>query len=76
MNLNLLLGILFVGYGLYTSYVRATSPGKLGKLEAMRKQWGQRAGTIVHVVGYTVVPIIAGVVLIASALLARSAGSQ
>jgi hypothetical protein len=76
MDLNLLLGILAIWYGLYMLYVRATSPGKLLKLEAMKKHWGERTGLIVHVVGYTVVPIIVGLVLIMSSLLARGAGSQ
>jgi hypothetical protein len=57
-------------------YLRAASPGKLGKLAAMKKQWGERGGTIVHVIGYTVVPIVVRVVLIVSALLARGAGVQ
>jgi hypothetical protein len=69
MSINLLLGIAAIGYGLYTAYVRATAPEKLGKLEAMREQWGESTGTAVHVVGYTVVPIVVGLVLLATALL-------
>lgn len=66
--MKLLLGVLALGFGLYTMYVRATSPNKLGKLDAMKKQWGEQAGTIVHVVGYTVLPIIVGLVLIVTSL--------
>ncbi len=72
MDFNLLLGVLALGYGLYTVYVRATAPEKYGKLAGMKKQWGDRAGTIVHVVGYTVVPILVGLVLIGSSLVAGS----
>lgn len=68
MNFNLLLGIAAVGYGLYTAYARVKTPGQFAKLEAMKKQWGDQAGTIVHVVGYTIVPIVVGVVLIIGAL--------
>ena len=76
MSFNLLLGVFALGYGLYTLYARATSPNKFGKLDAMKKQWGERTGTIVHVVGYTVIPIIVGLVLIATALISGSATSQ
>ena len=68
MNINLLLGVAAILYGLYTAFVRARTPEKFAKLDAMKKQWGERAGTVVHTVGYTVVPIVVGVVLVVSAL--------
>jgi hypothetical protein len=71
MSINLLLGLAAIAYGLYTAYVRATTPEKFAKLDAMRKQWGAGAGTAVHIVGYTVVPILVGVALIVSALMGR-----
>ena len=71
MNFNLLLGVAAILFGLYTAYVRATTPEKLGKLDAMKKQWGERGGTAVHIIGYTVVPIVVGVLLVASALMSR-----
>ena len=73
MDLNLLLGIAALGYGVYTAYVRATSPEKFGKLAAMKEQWGEGPGMIVHVVAYTVVPLILGIVLIAVSVSARGA---
>lgn len=76
MNVNLLLGIAAVGYGLYTAYVRATSPEKFGKLGAMKQRWGDRGGMIVHVIGYTVVPLIVGAVLIMSSMLGGAASSE
>jgi hypothetical protein len=51
MNFNLILGAAAILYGLCTAYLRATAPEKLSKLEAMRQQWGQGAGTAIHVVG-------------------------
>jgi hypothetical protein len=68
MNINFLVGVAALGYGLYTLYARATRPVNLAKLEAMKAQWGDRNGTIVHVVAYTVAPILVGVVLIVSSL--------
>ena len=68
MNLNQALGVCALLYGLYTVYVRFTDPTKLGKLEPMRKQWGETAGTVVHVVGYTIMPIVLGILLIRAGL--------
>ena len=34
----------------------------------MKKFWGETGGLIVHVVGYTVVPIVVGIVLVLSGL--------
>ena len=68
MNFNLVLGIAAIAYAIYTAVMRARKPEAFGKLEAMRQQWGQGMGTTIHVIGYTVVPFIVGVVLIASAL--------
>lgn len=68
MTPNLLFGIAALAFGLYTLYLRATSPHKFEKLEAMKKQLGDRAGTIAHVIAYSVVPIVAGLTLIATAL--------
>jgi hypothetical protein len=76
MDFGLVLGLLSVGYGLYTLHARAASPGKLGKLEAMKKQWGGRGGTIAHVVAYTVVPLVVGLVLIVASLLRPGAGAE
>jgi hypothetical protein len=71
MNTNLLLGVAAIGYGAYTAYARVATPEKLGKLDAMKRQWGERAGTVAHVVAYTVVPAIVGMVLIAKGLIGR-----
>jgi hypothetical protein len=71
MNVDLLLGMAALGYGLYTVYLRATNPGKLGKLEAMKEQWGPRAGTLAHLVAYSLIPIGLGIILLVRGLAAR-----
>jgi hypothetical protein len=68
MLLKLVLGLLAIAYGGYTTYLRVVSPVKLGKLGAMKEQWGETAGNAVHVLAYTVVPILLGIVLIVKAL--------
>jgi hypothetical protein len=55
----------FVGlYGLYMMALRLKNPNKLGKLEAMREKFGSGVGTAIHLVAYTVLPVILGVMLI------------
>jgi hypothetical protein len=65
---TVLIGIAALGFGIYTSYVRATNPAKFGKLEAMKKQWGEGVGKAVHFVAYTVIPIIFGIVMIVAGI--------
>jgi hypothetical protein len=65
---KLWLGLLAVGFGLLTIYLRSNHPDRLGKLEAMKERWGDETGTAVHWVAYTVIPILVGLVLIAAGL--------
>lgn len=65
MNLlTIVLGVAALGYGCFTAYMRKKDPTKFWKLEPMKKFWGERAGFIVHFVGYTLVPILFGIFLI------------
>ena len=68
MNVNVVLGLFAIGFGLFTVYLRFTDPSKLGKLEAMQEQWGETAGTAVHWLAYTIVPLVAGVVFLVKGL--------
>ena len=58
------IGAIALLYGLFTAYLRATNPSSFKKLHAMKKMWGDKGGMMVHVIAYTVVPIVAGVVLL------------
>lgn len=61
----LLIGILVLLYGLSTIYLRIFKDSKgLGKLDAMKKAYGEKVGTIIHIISYTVMPIIIGVLAI------------
>lgn len=62
--LTLVVGVAAVGYGLYTAYARSKSPASVGKLEAMRTRFGPAAGTALHVIAYTVLPVLFGIVAI------------
>ena len=69
MNLTtVVIGIAAIAYGLYTAWARRARPDQFRKLEAMKKTWGESAGQVVHVIGYTIVPIVVGVVLVLSGL--------
>jgi len=58
------IGVFAVGFGIYSTFVRLTNPQKFGKLEAMKQKFGATAGTVIHTVAYSVVPIIAGIMFI------------
>jgi len=76
MGLKLVFGLLAVGYGLYTLYARSATPEKFAKLEAMKEQFGEQGGNIVHLVAYSVAPILVGLVLIGTALLGGGPSPQ
>ncbi len=62
------LGIVAAGYGCYTGYIRKKDPTKFGKIEAMKKFWGEKAGLAIHFVACTVVPIAFGIALIVAGI--------
>lgn len=59
----LVVGVLCVCYGIYTSVVRRNKPSAFGKLDAMKERLGQGVGLFVHVLFYTVLPIVFGLLL-------------
>lgn len=50
-------------YGIYTLTMRTRSPEKLGKLTAMKDKFGDSTGMAIHIVAYTVVPIVMGIIV-------------
>ena len=71
MNLQLVIGLLALGYGLFTLVARFAMPHSnlFRKLEPMRQQFGHTAGTALHWLGYTVLPLVFGSVKLAQVLL-------
>ena len=62
-----IIGILALLYGLYTIYLRVRKDSKTwGKLEKMKEAYGEKAGTVIHIISYTIVPIAVGIVGIAA----------
>ena len=61
--LQLIISILFIVYGLFTIYLRIFKNNKwLGKIDRMKETYGDKFGTFLHVISYTVLPIVLGVV--------------
>jgi hypothetical protein len=69
---NLILGSFAVGYGVLTLIIRAKNPAMFGKLATMKQQWGDTTGTAIHVIAYSVMPILVGVALLVAGLLGVS----
>ena len=60
---ELIIGILALLYGLYTIYLRVRKDSKAwGKLEKMKEVYGEKAGAVIHIFFYTIVPIAVGIV--------------
>ena len=60
---ELIIGILALLYGLYTIYLRVRKDSKAwSKIEKMKEVYGEKAGTVIHIISYTIVPIAVGIV--------------
>ena len=66
------IGVAAIGYGLFTLVARAKKPEMFRKLQPMKERWGPRAGLAIHIVGYTVAPIVFGVMSVVSGLAGKS----
>lgn len=63
--MDLAIGSLALLFGLYTLYLRLT--GKIetfAKLEPMKNLFGSKLGGFVHLIAYTILPLILGLVLL------------
>ncbi len=61
-------GVAGILFGVYTLIIRITAPDKFSKLKAMKDLWGDKVGLAVHVIGYTVVPIMVGISFVRSGI--------
>jgi hypothetical protein len=58
------IGVLAVLYSVYTLYARASKPENFRKLAAMQQKLGKGAGYAVHLIAYSVAPLVFGVIMI------------
>jgi p-aminobenzoyl-glutamate transporter AbgT len=66
ITFNLILGVLAIVYGLYCYHQRKTTPEKIEKLQTMIERNGEKMGHSIHLFGYTILPIVAGLLLLLS----------
>jgi hypothetical protein len=64
ISLNLILGVLAIVYGLYSFYQRKTAPEDIAKLQIMIERNGEKMANSIHLFGYTILPIVAGLLLL------------
>lgn len=56
-------GLLIIAYGCYTAVMRVKAPGKFSKIESMKHFWGDKLGYFMHILAYSILPIIVGSIL-------------
>jgi len=64
IGFNFILGVLAIVYGLYCYIQRKTAPEKIEKLQLLIERNGEKMGNSIHMFGYTILPIIAGLLLL------------
>jgi hypothetical protein len=73
MNIiTLALGIICFGYGVFSIILRIKSPEKFGKLEAMKNKFGDKGGMVIHIISYSILPMLVGIVFIVLGILGIS----
>lgn len=65
---SVIIGIAAIAFGIYTFVLRGKSPEKLAKLVLMKNYWGEKKGHLIHLIGYTMVPIVFGLVILISGM--------
>ena len=64
IGINLILGALAIIYGVYSFIQRKGAPEKIGKLQTMIERNGEKMGHSIHLFGYTILPIVTGLLLL------------
>ena len=64
ISINSIIGLLAIVYGLYCFIQRKTAPEKIEKLQTMIERNGEKMGNSIHLFGYTIMPIVAGLLLL------------
>ena len=65
-SMNFILGVLAIVYGLYSFMQRKAAPGDIEKLQSMIKRNGEKMAHSIHLFGYTILPIVAGLLLLSA----------
>jgi len=71
---NIIIGVFAIAFGIYVAIIRVKNPKKLGKYQAMIDKFGNKGKTL-HIIFYTVLPIIAGIIFIITELISNFVNS-
>ena len=66
ISFNFILGVVAIASGLYSFYQRKTAPESIEKLQTSIERNGEKMAHSIHLIGYTIMPIIAGLMLLHS----------
>ena len=64
ISTDMVLGVALLLFGLYTLIARQAAPNSFSKLELMKERWGEKGGTAIHIAGYTLLPLLAGTIIL------------
>ena len=64
IGINYTLGALAIVYGLYCFVRRKVAPENIEKLQSMIERNGEKMAHSIHLFGYTILPIVAGLLLL------------
>ena len=67
-TITVAIGAVALVFGIYTMFVRVRRPEQYTKLKAMQDRLGDKPGYTVHLIAYSVVPMIFGAVMILAGL--------
>lgn len=67
LSINFIIGVLAIAYGVYSYIQRKTAPEKIAKLQVMIERNGEKMGHSIHLFGYTILPIVAGILILLAA---------
>ena len=65
-----LIGLSAICFGIFTIVIRILKKEEkfFAKYEPMKRQYGKIKGTFIHILGYTIIPLIFGIILIIKSL--------
>ena len=64
IDFNFIVGVLAILYGLYSFIQRKVAPQNIAKLQSMIERNGEKMAHSIHLFGYTILPIVAGLLLL------------
>lgn len=67
MNKNwieIIIGVAAIIYSIVSIYFRIKSPTIFKKMEPMKRVYGTKLGEVIHIILYTLIPLIVGIIFI------------